>query len=424
MKKVFALLLVLVLALGMAGSFAAAENVQTITMLIDGDMSLDAFKAVAALAEKEIGIRVEYEFRPGGAEGDNLVKTRLAAGDMADINGYNAGSLLAALNPTEYFADLSGKEWVNNLDDTFRKAVTVDGQTFGVPMFSSQAGAVLYSKPLYEKYGLSAPQTWEQFITNCKALKDAGEVAVMGTFGDSWTAQVLFLGDHYNVQTQSPEFTAEFEKGAAKYATTPAGLRSFEKYAELVGYYNEDYLAATYDDGCDAMANGEAGHWFILTQALSNIYSLYGKEAVDNVGVFGVPADDGNTGLTVWMPTAMYANKNSENLEAVLKFFEFYISKAALDTYASVQLPDGPYVVKGYQLPDTAYAPVALDMQAYFDAGKTMVAMEFETAVKGPNLPNICVEVGSGRINAEEAAKIYDDDCLKQAIQLGLNWEN
>lgn len=423
MKRTLSVILALALALGLFGAPAMAAQVETLTLLIDGDMSLDAFKAVAELAEKEIGIRVEYEFRPGGEEGDNLVKTRLAAGDMADILGYNSGSLLNALNPSEYFADLSSYAWIDALDDTFKAAVTVGGETYGMPMFSSQAGAVIYSKTLYEKYGLSAPQNWEQFIANCKALKDAGEDAVMGTFGDSWTSQVLFLGDHYNLQTQAPDFTAEFEKGNAKYANIPAALRSFEKYAELVGYYNEDYLAATYDDGCERIALGEAGHWFILTQSLSNIYSLYGKEAVDSVGVFGVPADDGNTGLTVWMPTAMYANKKSEKLDAVLKFFEFYISKAALDTYASVQLPDGPYVVKGYQVPDTAYEPVAVDMQAYFDAGKTKVAMEFETPVKGPNLASICVEVGSGRISAEEAARIYDEDCLKQAIQLGLDWK-
>lgn len=423
MKRALVTIIAFVMAFGLFGSLTAKAEVDVITLLIDGDMSLDAFKAVAALAETEIGVRVEYEFRHGGEEGDNIVKTRLAAGDMSDILGYNSGSLLNALNPSEYFADLSGYEWVNALDDTFKAAVTVGSETYGMPIFSSQAGAVLYSKPLYEKYGLSVPKDWAEFIANCKVLKDAGEDAVMGTFGDSWTSQVLFLGDHYNLQTQDPTFTAEFEKGNAKYSSVPAALRSFEKYAELVGYYNEDYLAATYDDGCERIANGEAGHWFILTQSLSNIYSLYGKEVVDSVGVFGVPADDGNTGLTVWMPTAMYANKKSEKLDAILKFFEFYISKAALDTYASVSLPDGPYVVKGYQVPDTAYEPVAVDMQAYFDAGKTKVAMEFETPVKGPNLASICVEVGSGRISAEEAAKIYDEDCLKQAIQLGLDWK-
>lgn len=422
MKKLVALLMVAMMAAGMLGTAAVAEEMRTITMLIDSDLSLDGFLAVAALAEEALGIKVELEYRVGGADGDNIVKTRLASGDMADICGYNSGSLLNALNPSEYFADISGYAWTDQLDDTYVSTVTVDGATYGVPISSTQAGAIIYNKAMYAEYGLQAPKDWDEFIANCQVLKDAGENAVLGTFGDSWTSQVLFLGDHYNVLAQEPDFSARFEAGEAKYATTPAALRSFEKFVDLVGFYNEDYLAATYDDGCDMMAEGEAAHWIILTQALSNVYSLYGKEAVDNLGVFGVPSDDGNNGLTVWMPTSMYANKNSENLDTVMEFLEFYISTEALDAFTAVQLPDGPYCVEGYEIPDVAYAGVADDMQAYFDAGATNVAMEFETQVKGPNCMAICVEVGSGQIGAEEAAGIYDEDCLKQAIQLGLDW--
>ena len=63
--------------------------------------------------------------------------------------------------------------------------------------------------------------------------------------------------------TNAPDFPEKFDAGEAKWATTPAALRSFEKLADTMNYYNEDYLATTYDDGCDMMANQEAGHWFI-----------------------------------------------------------------------------------------------------------------------------------------------------------------
>lgn len=50
------------------------------------------------------------------------------------------------------------------------------------------------------------------------------------------------------------------------------------------------------------------------------------------------------------------------------------------------------------------------------------MAMEFQTAVKGSNAASICQELGSGQTTAEEAAGKYDDDCKKQAVQLGLDW--
>lgn len=395
----------------------------TISLLKDSDCVDDGINAVIAAAKEKLGLTVEVEQRVGGADGDNIVKTRLASGEMSDICLYNSGSLLAALNPSEYFEDLSSQPFVATYDETYKSTVTIDGATYGVPVSSTQAGAILYYKPDYEELGLQVPKTWDEFIANCDALKAAGKTAVIGTFGDSWTSQVMYLGDNYNVLSEVPGFDKDFEAGKAKYATTPAGVKSFQKLSDVQKYYNDDYLAATYDDGCDMIANGEGTHWVILTQALSNIYSLYPEE-IDKIGVFAIHGDNADdNGITVWMPSSLYVNKNAENLDAVLAFVDFYVSTEGLDTYAGTILPDGPYCIQGYDLPDNAYLAVREDMQSYFDAGKTNVALEFLTSVKGSNCPAICVEVGSGQSTAEEAAAAYDEDCKKQAVQLGLKWE-
>ncbi len=41
-------------------------------------------------------IKVTYETQPTGTEGDNLMKTKLATGEMADVFAYNSGSLFQA----------------------------------------------------------------------------------------------------------------------------------------------------------------------------------------------------------------------------------------------------------------------------------------------------------------------------------------
>lgn len=395
----------------------------TLSFMVGNSASLAGVEAVAALAKEKLGITLEIENIVGGADGDNLLKTRLAAGDVTDIVVYNSGAKLMALNPSEYFIDISGEDFAKRLDDTYAKTVSSDGATYGIPQASSQAGAVLYSKPLYEKYNLEIPKTWDDFIKNCQVLKDAGETALIGTFADSWTTQLLFLGDNFNILAKEPTFPADFEAGKAKYSTSEAGLASFEKLAETKDFYNADYMAATYDDGTDMLANAEGGHWIMLTQALSNIYELYGDK-VNDIGVFPIPSDDAsNNGLTVWMPLSLYGNKSSDKQEDILRFMEFYVSDEGLDAYTSAVLPDGPYCIKGYELPEKSYQAVAEDMQPYFDAGKTAVALEFLTAVKGANLESICQEVVSGQATAEDAAKAYDADCLKQAVQLGLDWK-
>ena len=64
-------------------------------------------------------ITVKSETRPGGSEGDNLVKTKLATGDMADVFVYNNGSLLAAIKPAQNLLPMDDQPWAGQLDKTF-----------------------------------------------------------------------------------------------------------------------------------------------------------------------------------------------------------------------------------------------------------------------------------------------------------------
>jgi raffinose/stachyose/melibiose transport system substrate-binding protein len=394
----------------------------TITLNKDSDSADAGVLAVAELAKQKLGLEVVIDYRVSGSDGDNLVKTRLASGDMSDILLYNSGSLLAALNPAEHFVDLSNQPFIDKIDDTFRGTVTIDNATYGIPFQSTQAGGVMYNKAVYSELGLSVPKTWTEFLANCDAIAAAGKDAMIGSFADAWTAQVVFLGDNYNVIAADANFAADFEAGTAKYATNPAGMLSFQKMADLTKYYNSDYLATTTIDACAKLISGEGAHWIMLTQMLTTMYTDY-PEQMDDIGVFGLPGDNpDNQGLTVWMPSGLYANKNAENVDAVMAFYDLYLSKEALDAYTATSLPDGPFCVKGYSLPNNAYKAVREDMQAYFDSGKTITALEFMTPVKGPACDRICLEVGSGQVSATQGAADYDEDCKKQALQLGLNW--
>lgn len=394
---------------------------QEISILWVSNSSMDGINALIEAAEAELGLTVNLEQVPGGEDGDNVVKTRLASGDMADLLSYNCGALLASLNPEEYFEDITA-DYADQLDENFVNAASVNGVLYGIPAEASQAGAVLYNLDMYEEYGLEIPKTWDDFLANCEVLKEAGETAVLGTDADSWTSQVTYLGDHYNVLASDPNFAEDFEAGTTKYATSEAGLESFQKIADIVPYMNEDHMATTYDDGCDIMMEDGAAHWIILTSALSNMYELYGED-VNKLGCFAVPGNDAeNCGLTVWEPNAIYMNKNTENAEAVKAFMDFYISTEGLDAFTSAKLPNGPYCVNGYELPEECFAAVKQMQTDYFDTGLNAVALEFQTAVKGANCASICQELASGQTTAEEAAAKYDEDCEKQAVQLGLDW--
>ena len=51
---------------------------------------------------------------PSGSEGDNLLKTQLATGEMTDMFWYNSGSLFQALSPDETLLNVGDEEWVEH----------------------------------------------------------------------------------------------------------------------------------------------------------------------------------------------------------------------------------------------------------------------------------------------------------------------
>lgn len=415
-------------AAGTALTFAfAAPGFAETKLTISSDGNQETTKALEALTKAYTAanpdVTFELENRPGGAEGDNLVKTRLSTGEMTDIFQYNSGSLFQALNPIQNLADLSDIQ--GGVVDSFKPVVTsTDGMVRGVPFGAAMGGGIYYNKPIYKELGLSVPKTWAEFMANNDKIKAAGKVAVAQTYKDTWTSQLFVLADFYNVQAASPAFAADYTANKAKYATTPAAMKGFE-YLEQVnkaGYLNADFGAATFDDGVRMLANGEAAHFPMLTFALGNIKQNF-PDKVNDVGFFAQPGDDAaKNGLTVWMPAGLYVSSKSANVDAAKKFLTFVASAEGCKLMQDANGATGPYLIKDCGLPADVPPSVA-DMLPYFQAGLTSPALEFVSPIKGPNLEQLTVEVGSGIRPAAEAAALYDKDVEKQAKQLGLpNW--
>jgi len=144
-RKLSVLLMTLLLIVASVSIPASAEGT-TLTLLIDNTSPTVGIEAVAALAKEKLGIDLEIEVRPGGAEGENIVRTRLAAGEMADLCYFNSGSLLSSLNPAQNFVDLTDMPYMSTFSDSYKVTVTVDGRIYGVPSGSSFVGGWLYNK--------------------------------------------------------------------------------------------------------------------------------------------------------------------------------------------------------------------------------------------------------------------------------------
>ncbi|MEU8222299.1 ABC transporter substrate-binding protein [Kribbella sp. NPDC048915] len=371
-------------------------------------------------------ITVKVDSRPGGTEGDNIVKTRLSTGDMPEVFNYNTGSLFQAIAPPKNLLSMNDEPWVKDLDDNFKTTVTADGQVYGAPVGGFMGGAVLYSIPVYEKLGLQVPKTWAEFMANNAKIKAAGDgvAPVIQTYGETWTSQLFVLGDFHNVSAAEPDFADKYTKNQAKYATSPAAIKGFEHTQAVhdAGYENKDFASAKLPDGLKMLATAKGAHYPILSGVVANMIATY-PDAADKVGLFALPGDDASkNGLTLWTPGGLYIPKTTEGekLDAAKKFLAFVASPDGCKSQSEAGAPTGPYAVKGCELP--ADVPRAIkDMQPYLDKpGASSLALEFLSPVKGPSLEQITVEVGSGIRKAKDGAARYDEDVKKQAQQLGL----
>ncbi|MFF3503322.1 ABC transporter substrate-binding protein [Streptomyces sp. NPDC003247] len=399
----------------------------SLTFLIGNDASEVAMakSEVAAFEAANPDIHIDIQTRPAGTEGDNAVKTKLSTGDMADVFTYNTGSLLQSLKPERTMTPLDDTSVQSALADDFATAATSSGKVYGVPFGLASGGGILYNTKVYERLGLEIPTTWAEFMANNAKIKKEGLAAVIQTYGETWTSQVFVLGDYHNVEAAEPHFATDYTAGKVKYATDKAALAGFQHIEDLRkgGYLNSDYRSAKLNDGLKMLAEGK-GVQYPMVGASAAALSTVAPEQANDVGIFPIPGTDASSfGLTTWAPSGLFIPKTVKGtkLEAARKFQAFVASEKGCEALTKDVAPTGPYMVKACSLPDDA-SQVAKDTQSYITADKASLALEFSSPVKGPNLEQICIQVGSGIESAEEGAEDYDKDVRKQADQLGLNW--
>ena len=366
-------------------------------------------------------ITVKVDTRPGGTDGDNLIKTKLSTGTMDDVFLYNSGSLFQALHPDSQLQPLTDEAWVKDITDDFKASVSTSKGTYGAPWGTSFDGGIMYNKKVYEKLGLTVPKTWDEFISNSEKIKAAGITPVLVSYGDTWTSQLFVLADFANVSAQDSSWATDYTNNKKKYVNPPA-LAGFTHTQEVFDkkLMNKDFASLTNVAALKQLATGAAAQYPMITAVIGNVVQSNPTQ-VNDIGYFAMPTDSGDPHATVWEPGGAYIPKTTtgDKLTAAKKLIAYLNSPAGCDAQNATGVPSGPFSISSCKVPSSAPGLVA-DEQKYQDAKKTGLALEFLSPIKGPNLEKILVQVGSGITKAEAGAALYDNDVKAQAQQLGL----
>jgi raffinose/stachyose/melibiose transport system substrate-binding protein len=308
-----------------------------------------------------------YEYIISNFERDNPgIKVETVVLPIADFAG-NLRNLLASGNPpdlmqqAESIASIPGvlAEVPQDIIAALNPAVlaSYDGKYISVPMHKQLRTAVFYHKADFAALNLAEPQTWDEFLAVCKALKDAGKVPLMGVGGGGIEAGEMYYGAVVNpiLINTYPNFLPDVKSGKLKW-NNPVIIETLTTWQELIkaGYYYPGSLSLDYFSASSEFLNGKASMMF------DGIWTAASLDAANNTNIssFVMPNPQN---LKTYSAAYGYwgVSAQSKQKDAAFTFIKYvltgnkdvYIKWLSSDGYTSTTLvpvdyPHGPVMTK------------------------------------------------------------------------------
>lgn len=328
MKRRFGLVLLAALLIGIGSVAGAARRNVTLTFGAHqaGIPISGVDQKIAKVFEKETGIKIDFQIVPD-AQWRDLLKVKLASGEAPDIFLVDADplSLHDRIRPAENCIDLSGEKWVTRMDPVFLPSVSYQGKVYGLSIFPGvKTWIYYYDKTLFKRLGLNPPANYQEFKRVCQVIKDAGLIPVYECLANAWH-QVLPLfeiGPTY--EKKHPNLYQRLNHNQLKITDVPELERTLiqlKEFADL-GFYNDDFMTANFDDGYRVMAEGKAGMFLAGLGWREQMEALYPGSGA-KIGIFVMPWCDNRILNVNPAGNARFGNKKSKHVAEILEYFRF-----------------------------------------------------------------------------------------------------
>lgn len=207
--------------------------------------------------EKNIEVSINSEY-PGAENAAQILKTRLATGDVPDIFSIHAVNEIPDYYKAGYLSDLSSQPLASKLSDGIKPIVSIDNKVVAVPMESLEWG-YLYNKKIFNDLGLKPPATLSEMKAVAQKLKDNNVKPFLLSYKESWVPQ-LFLSLTIGglVNTSHKDFVDSMNKGQGSFAD----IKEMFDIIDLVNANGTDRaFEIGNDDGAAEFASGKAAMW-------------------------------------------------------------------------------------------------------------------------------------------------------------------
>jgi raffinose/stachyose/melibiose transport system substrate-binding protein len=338
--------------------------------------------------EKNIEVTINSEY-PGADTAPQILKTRLATGDVPDIFAVHAVNEVPSFYKAGYLADLSSQPFVSKLMDGIKPIVTVDNKVVAVPLESLEWG-YLYNKKIFKDLGLTPPTTLTEMKALVQKVKDNKITPFLLSYKEAWVPQLflpLTVGGLVN--TNHKDFIDKMNQDKGSFTD----LKELFDIIDLVNANGTDKpFDLGNDDGAAAFASGKTAMWIQGPWDADSILKINDKF---DFGVAPLPINDDPkaTLINTSVSTSLGMSPNGKNKEVSQDLLNYILDdQASNDLYQSLKFNPvskkhtftpypwvqeaSSYADKGLSykdpsMPQSVKDQVGKDLQAYYNKQMT-----------------------------------------------------
>lgn len=328
-------------------SQAAGEKTEKVVLTMGSWRTDDVEQMNNLLREyKKVAPDVEIRFQPTNPSDYNAtLRLQLDSGTGPDLMYARSYATGQELYEAGYFyncSDIPGL-MTNFTASSLAPWQMSDGTMFAVP-FAAVSHGVYYNKTIFMKEGLTVPQTWEDFLKLCAALKAKGYTPLANGLADEWDIlECFFLGLVPNYIGGAEE-RVKYESGMKKL-NDASFVAAYQAMADVAKYCPNGFEAVTYNDS-QVLFNTQKAVMFVDGSWTAGVYS----DADFEWGVFAIPAPKGKKTAICFHPDmAITMNTKTAHPEECMAFLAWLCTKEGATT-ASQNLPVGYYPMINFEI--------------------------------------------------------------------------
>ncbi len=322
------------------------------------EAAVEKFKA----ANPDINVTVNIADR----EAHKTAIRNFLSADAPDITAWYPGNRMAPFVNAGQFEDISDL-WASdpNLSTSFeaiKPTMSMDGKQYGVPYSYYQWG-IYYRSDVLAAAGVEGePKTWDELLSACDKLKEAGITPF--TIGTKflWTAAGVF--DYLNLRTNGYDVHNDLTAGKIKY-TDPRIRATFDKWSEMMDRcsFVENHATMSWQDALAPFVKGEAAMYVMGNFAVAAMKDAGLTDDQIDYMQFpeitpGVPRAEEAPADALFIPT------NAKNKEDARKFLAFIAQPeiqsewnktiGQLPPNSKAEVGDDKFIQEGFQTVSTA----------------------------------------------------------------------